>query len=60
MPDGIIRRMQAARDPQQEGIEICAELIGRAREISGISGAHLMAPGQPQAIVDAVRLAGML
>jgi methylenetetrahydrofolate reductase (NADPH) len=60
MPDGIIRRMQAARDPQQEGIEICAELIGRAREIPGISGAHLMAPGQPQAIVDAVRLAGML
>lgn len=58
MPDGIIRRMEAARDPRQEGIRICAELLQQAREIDGIAGAHLMAPGAHQEIVESVRLAG--
>jgi methylenetetrahydrofolate reductase (NADPH) len=60
MPDGVIRRMEAARDPRQEGIAICAELIEQVRDIDGISGVHLMAPGQHQAIVETVRLAGMV
>jgi methylenetetrahydrofolate reductase (NADPH) len=56
MPDGIIRRMEGARDPRQEGVAICAELIGAAREISGIAGAHLMAPGMHQEMVEAISL----
>jgi methylenetetrahydrofolate reductase (NADH) len=59
MPEGIIRRMEAARDPRAEGICICAELIQQAREINGIAGVHLMAPGMHQEIVEAVKLAGM-
>ena len=59
MPDGVIRRMEAAREPRQEGVKICAELIQQAREIRGIAGAHLMAPGSHQEIVEAVRLAGV-
>jgi methylenetetrahydrofolate reductase (NADPH) len=59
MPDGIIRRMEAARDPRQEGIVICAELIRDAREIEGVAGVHLMAPGRHQAIVETVQLAGL-
>jgi methylenetetrahydrofolate reductase (NADPH) len=60
MPDGIIRRLEAARDPRHEGISICAELIQDARDIDGIAGVHLMAPGQHQAIIEAVRLAGIM
>ncbi len=60
MPDGIIRRMAAARDPHEEGVEICAELMQQAREIPGVAGVHLMAPGHHQAIVAAVRLAGLM
>lgn len=59
MPEGIIRRMRAARDPRAEGIRVCAELIQQAREINGIAGVHLMAPGMHQEIVEAVELAGM-
>ncbi|MFQ5982649.1 MAG: methylenetetrahydrofolate reductase [Woeseiaceae bacterium] len=59
MPGGIIRRMEAARDPRHEGISICAELLQQARDISGIAGAHLMAPGLHGEIVEAVKLAGM-
>lgn len=60
MPEGIIRRMEAARDPHEEGIEICAELMQQARDIPGIAGVHLMAPGHHRAIVDAVQLAGLM
>lgn len=59
IPDGIIRRMEAARDPQHEGIAICAELIQQAREIRGVAGVHLMAPGQHREIVEAIRYAGL-
>lgn len=60
MPDGIIRRLEAARDPRQEGISICAELLQQARDIAGVSGAHLMAPGLHDEIVETVKLAGMI
>ncbi|MDH4049170.1 MAG: methylenetetrahydrofolate reductase [Gammaproteobacteria bacterium] len=59
IPDGIIRRMEAARDPRHEGIVICSELIQQAREIRGVSGVHLMAPGQHREIVEAIRFAGL-
>lgn len=58
MPGGIIRRLEAARDPRQEGINICAELLCAAREIAGVAGAHLMAPGQHHEIVEAISLSG--
>jgi methylenetetrahydrofolate reductase (NADPH) len=59
MPDGIIRRMEAARDPHHEGIVICSELIQQAREVRGVAGVHLMAPGQHREIVEAIRFAGL-
>jgi methylenetetrahydrofolate reductase (NADPH) len=60
VPDGVVRRMEAARDPRSEGINICAELIQQAREINGVAGVHLMAPGLHQEMVEAVKLAGMI
>ena len=59
IPDGIIRRMEAARDPRSEGVKICAELIQQSREIDGVAGVHLMAPGLHREIAEAVKLAGM-
>ncbi len=59
MPDGIIRRMEAARDARAEGISICAELLQQAKDMSGVAGAHLMAPGLHDEIVEAVNLAGL-
>jgi methylenetetrahydrofolate reductase (NADPH) len=59
MPDGIIRRMEAARDQRTEGAHICAELIQEAREVNGVAGVHLMAPGMHQEMADAIEMAGM-
>ena len=60
MPDHIIQRMEGARDPRDEGIRVCAELMQQAKEIPGVSGAHLMAPGLQQEMVAAVELAGLM
>jgi methylenetetrahydrofolate reductase (NADPH) len=59
MPSAIIERMNAAQDPRQEGIEICAELMQQASGIDGVSGAHLMAPGLHEEMVEAIGLAGV-
>lgn len=59
MPSAIIERMEAAPDPRQEGIDICAELMQQARDINGVSGAHLMAPGLHEEMVEAISLAGV-
>lgn len=46
MPDVVIKRLQEATDAKTEGRRICAELINSMQKIEGISGVHLMAPGQ--------------
>jgi 5,10-methylenetetrahydrofolate reductase len=59
VPEKFIRRLEQARDPQREGIAVCAEALHIIREIPGISGVNLMTPGDPATIVEAVRLAGL-
>ncbi len=57
VPNKVIQRLQQARDPEQEGVAICAELLQELSEIPGVSGAHLMTPGDPATIPAAVQLA---
>jgi 5,10-methylenetetrahydrofolate reductase len=59
VPEKVIRRLEQARDPQLEGIKICAETLQKMGEIPGISGANLMTPGEPATLVEAVRMAGL-
>ena len=59
IPETLILRMEQAKDPIQEGIKICAELIDEFREIPGISGAHLMAPRNLAAIAPVVEKVGI-
>lgn len=58
VPRKVIRRLEQARDPEQEGVAICAELLQKLREIPGVSGAHLMPPGDPWTIPAAIQAAG--
>jgi methylenetetrahydrofolate reductase (NADPH) len=59
VPNKVIRRLEQARDPEQEGINICAELIQELGEVPGVSGAHLMTPGEAETIPAAIRAAGL-
>jgi methylenetetrahydrofolate reductase (NADPH) len=59
VPKRVIRRLELARDPEQEGIVICAELLEKLAEVPGVSGAHLMTPGAVETIPAAILAAGL-
>ena len=42
VPEEFLKRMEAAEDPKEEGVNICAELIGQIRNIEGVAGVHIM------------------
>ena len=42
VPEEFLKRMEAAEDPKEEGVNICAELIKRIRDIEGVAGVHIM------------------
>ena len=46
IPDALIQRLEDSSEAKQEGRRICLELIEQMQTMDGISGAHLMAPGQ--------------
>jgi methylenetetrahydrofolate reductase (NADPH) len=45
IPEPIIDRLERAADPKREGLSLCHALIEQLRELPGLSGVHLMAPG---------------
>ena len=60
VPDSHIDRLDKAADQRAEGRRICGELLQELAEIKGVSGAHLMAPKQEQAIAEVIAESGML
>jgi methylenetetrahydrofolate reductase (NADPH) len=59
VPIDVVKRLEDAKNPQQEGIRICAEQLQQLAEISGITGATVMAPGDPKNIVAAIEASGI-
>lgn len=59
VPDSVIERLENAPDPEQEGIDICAELLQEAAAIPGVSGASLMTLGRLETITAAIESSGL-
>jgi CO dehydrogenase/acetyl-CoA synthase delta subunit len=57
--DEVIERLEGAKDPKEEGINICVDIIKQVREIPGVAGVHVMAIGWEQAVPEIVSLAGL-
>jgi methylenetetrahydrofolate reductase (NADPH) len=55
IPDAMIARLEAAKDPAAEGRRLCLELMRELATISGVAGAHIMAPGNEGAIADVIK-----
>jgi methylenetetrahydrofolate reductase (NADPH) len=56
VPETLVRRVEQASDPEQTGVAICAEMLCELANVPGISGAHIIAPGDPdliRAVIDA-------
>ncbi|MHC4645806.1 MAG: methylenetetrahydrofolate reductase [Planctomycetota bacterium] len=60
IPDQLIKRMDGAQDPKEEGIGICLEMIERIRNMEGVSGIHLMPIGWESITPVILERAGML
>jgi len=59
IPAGIIQRLEDAKNPEKEGVAICAELMQQISEVPGVAGVNLMTTGDPSAIREAIKAAGM-
>lgn len=60
IPDAVIARLEKASDPKAEGRRICVEIVRQIRAIPGISGIHLMAYRQEEAVREIVQESGVL
>lgn len=60
IPDDIIRRLEGAAKPKEEGRRICVEIMQEVAGIHGISGVHMMAFKQEQFIGEMIEAAGIL
>jgi len=54
IPDTIIGRMETARDPEEEGRQICIEIVRELANVPHVSGVHIMAPGNDSAVPDII------
>ncbi len=60
IPDAIVRRLEQAEKPREEGRAIAVELMQQLAEIEGVSGIHLMAYKQEQFVGEIVTRSGVL
>ncbi|MEX2497144.1 MAG: methylenetetrahydrofolate reductase [Woeseia sp.] len=60
IPDALIRRLEQARDAEQEGVAIAAEMLAEVATIPGVSGVHLIATRNLAAIPAVLAAAGQL
>lgn len=59
VPDELVRRMETAKDPKEEGVQIAVELIQQVREIEGVRGIHIMAVAWEEIVPVIVERAGL-
>lgn len=59
VPEALIRRMEKATDPVQEGKRVAVELIEQLRAIEGVHGVHIMAIRWEEAVPEIVSEAGL-
>ncbi len=60
VPDALIERMEKAEKPGAEGKKICIELIQQIREITGVSGVHVMAYRREHQVSEIILESGVL
>lgn len=64
MPDAVVpgpveKRLEQARDPEQEGVRIAAEVLSALADTPGISAANVMTLGEPALVAEAIKASGL-
>lgn len=60
VPDELIKRMEGAAEPKEEGVKICVEQIEELKTIEGVAGLHLMPIGWESVTPTILEKAGLL
>ena len=60
IPDDVIRRLEGAAKPKEEGRRICVEIMQEVSGIAGVSGVHMMAFKQEQFVGEMIEASGIL
>jgi 5,10-methylenetetrahydrofolate reductase len=64
VPDHVIARLKGAKDAkkdvQEEGINICVDIINRVKEIEGVAGVHIMAIEWERSVPEIAKRADLL
>ena len=60
VPDAVIDRLRKAEKPKLEGRRMCLEMIQELREVEGVSGVHVMAYRQEDAVAEIIDASGVL
>jgi methylenetetrahydrofolate reductase (NADPH) len=60
IPDAVVERLAGATKPKAEGRKLCIEFIQEIREIKGVSGVHVMAYRQEEAVAEVIDASGVL
>ena len=58
--DDVIRRLQGAENPEEEGVNVCIDMIAELRDIEGVHGIHIMAFRQEHRVAEIVERSGVL
>ena len=54
----VFYRLQKMVSTKKDGKKICLELLDELQEIEGVSGAHIMGPGQEQTVAEIIQAKG--
>jgi 5,10-methylenetetrahydrofolate reductase len=60
VPDAVVKRLEGAEDQKKEGKKLCIDIINEVKEISGVSGIHVMAYRQEEYVAEIVDESGVL
>jgi methylenetetrahydrofolate reductase (NADPH) len=59
IPPAIFSRLESAKDPKEEGIQICLEIIEKLKNLPGVRGIHFMAVGWESIVPRLIQDSGL-
>jgi methylenetetrahydrofolate reductase (NADPH) len=59
IPAPLVERMEKAKDPKEEGVQIALEIVERVKQLPGVNGLHFMAVGWESIVPRLVTESGL-
>ena len=59
IPPALVERMEQAKEPKEEGVQIALEIVDRVKHLPGVSGLHFMAVGWESIVPRLVKESGL-